>query len=681
MSSRKRRYSEIDESFQWRGSGGTRRRREGNRPAGDQGLRDWRARGDREAGIQSSGDQRTFARDRRPRDHRTQDRVTRYPGDVSPKRRRVADERERTREEETPLRYMALMEICESKSPEDGILDLQNKEERLKALLQSPTEIDLGRMHLLIHALHFCCLTKSVSHHADHLLRLVIETNFLGLHLSSFLSRMLSFSISNKDFQPSDLILRLSDLFLEMLKRFGREIVYSIPSAQLGETFDRLKNRNFLHNTDVLQEKIRQVKALKEEVINKEHKSLLLQEDQTDIEPPDNFRDICVIPQAADLSVAYKPFLRVNVINRRYRDLEHYLDVQFRLLRDDCVLPLREGVKQLRKDYGNLATSGSSGDKTAKDVYVYREVAVLYPACSRKGMVYRIRFDSFHYSLRHINWEKSKRLKFGTLLCLSADDFYTLLFATVENRDHSELQQGELEVRFENVELKKLNRFIETKKKFDMVESPAFFEAYRHVLEALQEIKSPDGLPFQEHIVRCSKNVKPPQLEQITGGDYDMTGIVQDEVYDCGEQASVPLGFTLEWGNSATDGADTEMVSSESDGISDHRDIVNVHDLQHYRYSLEFNDSQLRAFQMALTKRFAVIQGPPGTGKTYVGLKIAQVLLQTSLLWENEEERTPMLMVSYTNHALDQFLEGLLPMPGEIEHNFLLKCKMQLTAL
>ena len=87
-----------------------------------------------------------------------------------------------------------------------------------------------------------------------------------------------------------------------------------------------------------------------------------------DIEPPDNFRDISVIPQAADLSVGYKPFLRVNVINRRYRDLEHYLDVQFRLLREDCVLPLREGVVQLRKDYGNLAMSGCSRYKTTEDV-------------------------------------------------------------------------------------------------------------------------------------------------------------------------------------------------------------------------------------------------------------------------------------------------------------------------
>ena len=68
---------------------------------------------------------------------------------------------------------------------------------------------------------------------------------------------------------------------------------------------------------------------------------------------------------------------------------------------------------------------------------------------------------------------------------------------------------------------------------------------------------------------------------------------------------------------------------------------------------------------MALTKRFAVIQGPPGTGKTYVGLKIARVLLQSSLLWQNEEQYSPILMVSYTNHALDEFLGGL-PTEGKV---------------
>jgi superfamily II DNA or RNA helicase len=90
---------------------------------------------------------------------------------------------------------------------------------------------------------------------------------------------------------------------------------------------------------------------------------------------------------------------------------------------------------------------------------------------------------------------------------------------------------------------------------------------------------------------------------------------------------------------------------------------------------VELNQSQLEAIQAALTKEFVVIQGPPGTGKTYVGLKIVQALLKNQQLWREQQVEgavigrrfgvevnlrisSPMLVVCYTNHALDQFLEG-----------------------
>lgn len=71
--------------------------------------------------------------------------------------------------------------------------------------------------------------------------------------------------------------------------------------------------------------------------------------------------------------------------------------------------------------------------------------------------------------------------------------------------------------------------------------------------------------------------------------------------------------------------------------------------------SFGLDESQLEAFKFALTHEFAVIQGPPGTGKTFIGIKIASTLLQNLSL-----EGTPMLVICYTNHALDQFLEGIL---------------------
>jgi hypothetical protein len=79
---------------------------------------------------------------------------------------------------------------------------------------------------------------------------------------------------------------------------------------------------------------------------------------------------------------------------------------------------------------------------------------------------------------------------------------------------------------------------------------------------------------------------------------------------------------------------------------------------------LKLDISQYNAFRSALTKEFVVVQGPPGTGKTFLGLKVATVLLQNAPVWN--ASRRPILVVCYTNHALDQFLEGLVPATDRI---------------
>jgi hypothetical protein len=67
--------------------------------------------------------------------------------------------------------------------------------------------------------------------------------------------------------------------------------------------------------------------------------------------------------------------------------------------------------------------------------------------------------------------------------------------------------------------------------------------------------------------------------------------------------------------------------------------------------------SQYTALQSALTKELAVIQGPPGTGKTFMALKIAEILIRNK---HSLGIKKPILVVSLTNHALDQFLVGML---------------------
>ncbi|KAF7355553.1 hypothetical protein MSAN_01472400 [Mycena sanguinolenta] len=63
------------------------------------------------------------------------------------------------------------------------------------------------------------------------------------------------------------------------------------------------------------------------------------------------------------------------------------------------------------------------------------------------------------------------------------------------------------------------------------------------------------------------------------------------------------------------------------------------------------DESQAASLLAGLTQRVSLIQGPPGTGKSFIGALLAKVL---------HDEDLKILVVCYTNHALDQFLEDIL---------------------
>lgn len=73
------------------------------------------------------------------------------------------------------------------------------------------------------------------------------------------------------------------------------------------------------------------------------------------------------------------------------------------------------------------------------------------------------------------------------------------------------------------------------------------------------------------------------------------------------------------------------------------------------------NATQYEAYTKALCRKFVTIQGPPGTGKTYIAKKIASTIITNCYINNNGGmNMSPILVVCCTNHALDQFLEGLL---------------------
>ena len=64
--------------------------------------------------------------------------------------------------------------------------------------------------------------------------------------------------------------------------------------------------------------------------------------------------------------------------------------------------------------------------------------------------------------------------------------------------------------------------------------------------------------------------------------------------------------------------------------------------------------SQQNAMQLIMRSRFPIVQGPPGTGKTFIGVRAVLSALGTSL------GEAPILILCYTNHAVDSFLRDIL---------------------
>lgn len=68
----------------------------------------------------------------------------------------------------------------------------------------------------------------------------------------------------------------------------------------------------------MLEKKICQVREYRDEVIRRKIQSARGQEDESQLTPPENVPEISVIPDAEDLKIHNKPFLRVNVVDGSY---------------------------------------------------------------------------------------------------------------------------------------------------------------------------------------------------------------------------------------------------------------------------------------------------------------------------------------------------------------------------
>ena len=368
------------------------------------------------------------------------------------------------------------------------------------------------------------------------------------------------------------------------------------------------------------------------------------------VEPDENFRDMSIEPTEEDLDPNLKPFLRRNITNGSYKDIYTYLDVQFRLMREDFIQYIREGINEMKND----------SNARPRNVFVYNNVTFVQSQMNLCSITHVLQLDP----LKKVNLKSRKRLMNGNLLCITADNFKTLLWATISFKNEDDLLEKKFGV--EMLSGAKLEKDVH----YTVLESGAFFVAYSHVLAALQNLQEED-LPFAEHIVFVMQKILPPVY---LGPDsvYDLNPFKKMSLKDKSDSEHDCSRTSEEMPND--DASSTSEEMSEHDGSNTSDDVhqlvdeklTNVtvcSDLPSWPSAsdLGLDESQLKAVHSALTNKIALIQGPPGTGKTFIGLKITEVLLKNKHIWNSDRWRNcPIVVVCYTNHALDQFLEGIL---------------------
>ena len=325
------------------------------------------------------------------------------------------------------------------------------------------------------------------------------------------------------------------------------------------------------------------------------------------LDPPDRIIDISIAPTLEEINKEGKPFLRRNIIKGPFKDVKHYLDIHFRLLREDFMQPLRKGIaefKNIIKEANKNANRNNVDNSQAlskeieakvskiESLYVYQNVSFVANLCVDSGVTYSIKLDTS--KMRAVNWEFSKRLLYGSLVCLSNDYFTTnLIVAIIYDRDAEKLKKGLLSVKIDSNTMAEDDNEALLKSKYVMLETSAYFEAYRHVLNALcgQYRVDDQSFPFKRELIDCHvANIDSPRY--FMNAYIDFRPIVDKNKQFVNDRSTGTVNYQFD---SQSDYAKACHAQYEREWPSPKQ--------------LHLDESQYEALKIGLTKKIAIIQG------------------------------------------------------------------------
>lgn len=269
-----------------------------------------------------------------------------------------------------------------------------------------------------------------------------------------------------------------------------------------------------------------------------------------------------------------------------YGSPANYIDTYFRLLREDCLAGVRQGIQALRK-----------GTLDASDMKVWFNVCAvgIHFERSSPGVTIALRIEGK-------KGKKTRHLAFplgGSLVCVCDDGgrFHSPIWGVVGRCEEIDapkacicfieiLQDSTAGFRLaeEARGVSEASQCARLMKGVDMVmvESPTYYRAYQPVLIALQATE-PQTIPFKDELVFAKWPNEAPEYLSSPTTTLDWSCI-----------------FRSKGGFKCTE-------------IREGMDVLASFGKKGYATTLD--GSQLKAVELAITSRMALIQGPPGTGE------------------------------------------------------------------
>lgn len=119
-----------------------------------------------------------------------------------------------------------------------------------------------------------------------------------------------------------------------------------------------------------------------------------------------DFREINIFPNTEDIFGDHERFIPENIVEGNYMNgIDHYLDVQFRLLREDFLRPLRNGIYEYIHRKQQLDFWASADTMRVENLNIYQNVQVFGSKKMHNEQIHSCQFDSIPF--QDIRWEVS----------------------------------------------------------------------------------------------------------------------------------------------------------------------------------------------------------------------------------------------------------------------------------